>query len=339
MRKTTTRRCALIRARRPWPPIWISLTRSRIGCFSAGTRYSHDIFDRAEFVFRAIGVNASYPSLKRDRVTPRAVLRYALNNDSSIYASYSRGYKAALIDVLSANIVNPESMDAFEVGYKLATRRLSVNLASWYYSYKDLQVSVYENNLSQVLNAATARIYGVEGDIRFAITPDFEVTASAAYVNAKYRSFTNAARHAICSDPVACVRTTVFFELVPFDASGGDMQRAPKITASLGARYGFDLGGGRASISGSLYHTSRIYFDLSEQFYQKAYDLAGLRAEWTDPTDRLTIAAYGDNLFGEKYYNQVVGHSPSIGAVWGRREPGAFRRVSNSANRAQKLRR
>lgn len=284
---------------------------------TAGARYSHDRFDRGEFEFDLVGVNASYPALTNNRVTPRAVLRYEIDNNSSAYASYSRGYKAALIDVLSAANVKPESMDAFEVGYKYASRRFSLNLAAWYYDYSDLQVSVYEDNLSQVLNAATARIKGVEGDVRFAVTPDFEVTAGAAYLDAKYRSFPTGSRYDICADAAACGSNYGSFQLFPFDASGSSMQRAPKFTATLGARYGFDVGGGRATVSGNLYHTSSFYFDLAEQFRQDAYDLVGLRAEWTDPSDRFTLAVYGDNILNEKYYSQVIYHSPSIGTVWG----------------------
>ena len=39
------------------------------------------------------------PSINSTKTTPRAVLRYALTDDSSVYASYAEGYKAAILDV------------------------------------------------------------------------------------------------------------------------------------------------------------------------------------------------------------------------------------------------
>jgi iron complex outermembrane receptor protein len=287
---------------------------------TAGARYTHDNFDEAEFKLSVFGtpiINNVLPPLSGDRVTPRAVLRYALDDQSSVYASYTRGYKAALTDVISGSQVKPETMDAFELGFKHASGKFSFNLAGWYYDYKNLQVSVYERGLSQILNAATARIKGVEGDLRYQVTPDFEISASGAYVDARYRSFPNGSRFQMCVDATTCGSDYGQFILSPIDASGFRMQRAPEFTASLGAHYGFDLGGGRLTLSGNFYHTSKFYFDLAEQFYDDGYDLLGLRAEWTDASKRFTIAAYGDNVTGAKYYTQILAHSPSIGDVWG----------------------
>lgn len=289
---------------------------------TAGARYSRDRFDRGAFRLSLINppfdlANQSFPALKTERVTPRAVIRYALDDSSSIYASYTKGYKAPLVDVIAGGNVDPELMDAYEIGFKHATRAFSFNLASWYYDYKDLQISIYKDNLSQILNAATARIYGVEGDVSYRVTPDFTLTAGGAFVDAKYKSFPNGSYFDICTDAATCGANYGFWTLFPTDASGKRMQRAPRFTATLGASYGMDLANGRLMLSGSLYHTSKIFFDLSEQFHQKAYDLVGLRAEWTDPSGRMKLAVYGDNLLGEKYITQIAGNAPSIGAGWG----------------------
>lgn len=211
--------------------------------------------------------------------------------------------------------VAPESLNAFEAGFKYAGRGLTFNLAGWYYDYKDLQVSSYivgddpsQGALARVDNAATARIYGVEGDVRYQITPDFDVSASGAYVDAKYKDFPESNRFVFNS-------AGFLIPQIPFDSSGLQMQRAPKFTASIGARYNVDLAGGRLGLSGNFYHTSRIYFDASEQFRQDGYELLGLRAEWTDPTEQLTVAVYGDNVTGAKYIKQF--NTGGFGVGWG----------------------
>jgi len=52
------------------------------------------------------------------------VLRYKPSEDSSIYASYTRGYKAGILNVggLSQEPIKPETIDAFEGGYKFDNR-------------------------------------------------------------------------------------------------------------------------------------------------------------------------------------------------------------------------
>ncbi len=74
------------------------------------------------------------PSINSTKTTPRAVLRYALTDNSSVYASFAEGYKAAILDVggscqdsfdnYMCNNVNPEDVHAYEVGYKFENRRL-----------------------------------------------------------------------------------------------------------------------------------------------------------------------------------------------------------------------
>lgn len=139
-------------------------------------------------------------------------------------------------------------------------------------------------------------------------------------MNAKFRKFDKASRYEICNQTtVPCaLGNERFFVTTPFfDASGGAMPRAPEFTASLGARYGFDVEGGRVNLSGNFYHTSSLFFDSAQQFRQKSYSLLGLRAEWTDASDRFTFAIFGDNVTNTKYLTQVAAHTPGIGAVWG----------------------
>ncbi|MCB2076722.1 MAG: TonB-dependent receptor [Novosphingobium sp.] len=279
---------------------------------TGGARYSHDKFGDPYQFF--LGLGEFFPdAVSKSRVTPRAVLRYELSDDASVYASFSRGYKSELIDL--ARVTGPapvaaEKITAYEAGLKYATRALSFNVAAWYYDYSDLQVSSYlpipgGGSLSRIDNASDARIYGVEGDVRFQVTSDFSISAAGAYVNAKYRNFTASNRF----DPVTLA------PILPFDSSGLQMQRAPEFTGTLSASYGIDLGGGRLNLSGNLYYTSKVYFDASEQFRQDGYELLGLRADWTDPSDTLTLAVYGNNLTGSKYLKQF--NTGGFGAGWG----------------------
>jgi iron complex outermembrane recepter protein len=309
-----------------------------------GARYSHDVVGDAYFKTNITTMSYEGPNgqpvsaiglppgtvvpvkdLKNDSFTPRLVLRYKPTEDSSVYASYTRGFKAGILNVggLSQVPVKPETIDAFEVGYKFSDRALSLDLAAYYYDYKNLQVSSYQNGAAKITNAATSEIYGVEGQFRYQVTADFNLNAGAAWTHARYKSFRNAPYYSYC-DPTAAAPSDMACGAIgpgsltqtTTDASGLHMQRAPSFTGNLGANYGLDLAGGRLTLSGNLYYTSSLYFDPSQQFKQKAYEVLSLRAQWRDPSERYTVAVYGDNLTDNRYQTQVLFNTLGIGSVW-----------------------
>src|SRR3546814_1093645 len=53
--------------------------------------------------------------------------------------------------------VKPEKNNAYEIGYKYEERKWALDLASFLYDYKDLQVSSFQGAQEQITNAATAR--------------------------------------------------------------------------------------------------------------------------------------------------------------------------------------
>src|SRR5690606_1519700 len=125
---------------------------------TAGLRYTHDNFADGYFQTVVGGVtNAPVftNDLKTSRVTPKGIIRYQLSPDSSIYASASKGYKGAIINVGGASTapIRPESLWAFEVGYKYAGPDLNLNLSAYYYDYKDEQLQQ-----SQLINGRPATI-------------------------------------------------------------------------------------------------------------------------------------------------------------------------------------
>lgn len=310
---------------------------------TVGARYSHDVvtdayFKTNQFTFQyegpdgqpvsAIGLppetKVSVDDLKNDSVTPRVVLRFKPSDDSSTYASFTRGYKAGILNVggQSQQPVRPEKINAFEVGYKYDDRVLAIDLAGYYYDYKDLQVSSYQNGAAQIRNAASSEIYGLEAQLRYKLSTDFNVNGGAAWTHARYKSFPNAPYYSYC-DPTAPATSALFcasgagtLTQTTTDASGLHMQRAPEFTFNLGASYGLDVAKGRLLLSGNLYYSGDFYFDPAEQFRQDAYEVLSLRAEWTDPSDHFSIAVFGDNVTNKRFQTQVLFNTLGIGSVW-----------------------
>jgi iron complex outermembrane receptor protein len=78
---------------------------------------------------------------------------------------------------------------------------------------------------------------------------------------------------------------------------------------------GYITTGGRLGLLGNVYYTSKVFFDAAEQFRQNGYVLLGLRADWTDSSDRRTVAVFGDNVTGTNYLKQF--NTGGFGAGWG----------------------
>lgn len=96
-----------------------------------------------------------------------------------VYASYSRGYKAGGanpgiepgfgIGLLVPSTYGPETINAYEVGTKnqVLSNSVQINGDVYYYDYKGLQVSSIEDNTSVNQNI-DAKIWGEEGNILWA---------------------------------------------------------------------------------------------------------------------------------------------------------------------------
>lgn len=318
---------------------------------TAGARYSHDWVDQAFFeraltasVYEDANGNAVpfpadvplytrfyVPKLTNDRVTPRFVIRFKPDDSSSLYASFTQGYKAGLLNVggYSYRQVKPETINAYELGYKYARNGITAELSGFYYDYKNLQVSSFQAGTARITNAASSEIYGIEGQVSARVTSDFTVSAGAAWTHARYKSFPNAPYYQFC-DPtasfgtstVACTPTSLgglgagALVETTTNASGFKMQRTPEFTGNIAASYGIDLAEGRINLSSNLYYTSSFYFGIAEQFRQKGYALLGLRAEWTDASEKYSVAVFGENVTDHRYRSAVNYASLGIGSVW-----------------------
>ncbi len=318
---------------------------------TAGARYAHDwqkdVRSQAFFQPNVIATPANLDTVKGDRVTPRVVLRYKPTEEMSVYASYSKGYKAAFLDLgggTTNRTVKPEKIDAFEVGLKFDNRRISFEAAGFYYDYKDLQVSLYQSGQALIVNAASAKIYGLDAQIRVNVSDHFSFNAGANIIHARYKDFRNAPIYTPCFTISTAVNPAtgrfldpnascgVFdptsinynpagagqaYPITPTQLNDVTMQRAPSFTGNIGARYRADLAGGELQLSGNLYYSSKFFFGPSGiQFPQKGYEVLSLRAQWSDASDHYQIAVYGDNVTNSRYKTGVQYGNNGIGANW-----------------------
>jgi iron complex outermembrane receptor protein len=274
----------------------------------------------------AVGVPGSDRNEKRfNSLTPRAVVRYEISPRTNVYASYTRGFKSGAFNPSGQNVTNPvdpETIDAFEIGFKTASPTLRLSASAFYYDYRDLQIASYEDSTSLLQNAANSKIYGADIDAVWSPVPNLQLKAAAAYTHATFSSFPDAPRYVQCLDPAACGPAFGIFVPTPDDSKDRTLPRAPRFTASLGVQYDVPLGESKLTLNADMYHTSRIWFDPVEQFGQKAYQLVNLRATYTLPGDKISFSAFGTNVFDKVYLNQVLPAAVSIGETYG--EPASY---------------
>ena len=180
-----------------------------------GGRYGHDkitngFFDTTVLAGTPTTGRTNVPEVSRGNFSPRVTLRYQPTPSSSIFASFSRGYKAPILNVngYATNAINAEHISAFEVGYKYAARGLSFDASAYYYKYNDLQVASYIGTQSLLTNAADSRVYGVEAQLGYEVTPNFSPTSMRSTTGSRARRSMRSASIRCCAGlAMACLRT------------------------------------------------------------------------------------------------------------------------------------
>lgn len=285
-----------------------------------GLRYS---WERRSFYGTGVfGVyNASSPGAlpyvgtrSWDSFTPRASIKYSLTPTSNVYFTYSQGFKSGVWntnDPFSPNdVVNPEKIKAYEVGYKgRIGDMLTLETAAFYYDYRNLQTTFVLTlpgqtvPLSVLRNAKSARIYGLEADASIRFSDYFDVRLAGAYIDAKYKDFQNTAVIMPCTDyntPCSVDGPTPTLagnnDKVPFNASGTQMIRAPKFTGTITANGHVPVGGGKLDLTTSLYVSSSIKYTIEGRVVQPPFAKLDARAAWSPDNSGFTIAIYGKNL-------------------------------------------
>lgn len=239
-----------------------------------------------------------------DEMTWRVVLDYQLNENTLLYGSYSRGFKSGNFNAASVGTppVDPEIIDAYEVGYKatLMDGAAQLNMAAYFYDYKDLQVTRTLAGSLVTENAAAAEILGFEADLIANLTDALTIRAGLSYIDSEYTDFLNA--------PV--------FTPTPFlggnsvssaDVSGNPLARTPDFTFNLGGDYNIHLESGQSVNLGLNYAYNDGYnWEPSSRTVQDSYGLLSAYVSWKSADERYGLRLFGSNLTGEEYFSFVT---------------------------------
>ncbi|MGD1852430.1 MAG: TonB-dependent receptor [Cyanophyceae cyanobacterium] len=220
---------------------------------------------------------------------PKAALEYRFQPNVLAYASISRGYKPGGFNIISAS---PDAAEFdseislnYEVGLKTSwlDNRLTANLSLFKTDVREYQIVGFDlpNQVTTVLNATDADIWGVELELRAKPTSRIDLIASFGYLNTEFQEFTD----------------TITGE----NLSGNQLPSSPEYTYALAAQYR-DPGGffGRVELSGF----GTYFFDQSNVAKQDPFFLVNARIGYE--FDDFALYAYANNLFDQDYFSSAL---------------------------------
>jgi iron complex outermembrane recepter protein len=257
--------------------------------------------------------------------TPRLSLRDKLNANTSIYLTYSEGFKSGLFNAAAVpvppstkppEVVDPEKLRAFEIGIKSQPHSwFSYNAAMFMYNYSNQQVAsgqiVNGVSLSTTQNAGKSKIYGAEFEANMRPVPEFSLSAGISLLHARIDSFPLAQ----ISVPVA--PDNFGTAVVLRDVSGNTLPRSPSWTANLAGTYTKKYDVGTLSYSANVFHTAKAYYDYGNLYSQDEYTDVGVRASLQPASmPRLTLAAYGKNLTDNAVILGLFNRVNAVTASW-----------------------
>jgi len=269
--------------------------------------------------------------------TPRASVTFKPNDDNTIYASYSKGFKGGGFDprglstaapdingngvreageIFDFFLFDPETVDSYEIGYKasLFDRRLRFALAGFYADYKDVQVpgsvgaviNGVPTFVGVTTNAGAATFKGIEAEATATLLRDFagagsrfNLSGTFGYIDAEYDEFiTNVAGFDANGNATPGSRAQ------PVDvANFRRIQNTPEYTASGTADLTLPLAGGDLSALTTVSYRSKTFqFETPSPFLdQPGYALVDASLIYNFAGDRITIGLHGKNLTDKQY--------------------------------------
>jgi iron complex outermembrane recepter protein len=280
---------------------------------TAGFRYTYE--HKA-----ASGTTNSGPEISASHTwgnfSPRVILEYKIPQAANLYASYSEGFKSGLykIDSLSSplNRVDPETLDAYEVGIEsAASERWRVNLAAFYYNHNNIQISAFSFPSIFLLNAAKGKAEGFESQFDASVTTDLRANAFVSYTHTDYTSFPNA----IIDVPTGIGGNE---QINGVNESGQPFLRAPQWLAGAGLAYKHSFASGVVGADADYSYNGGFNWEITGRVREPHYGLLNANLSWSPPKEDYTVTVWGTNLTNQPY--EISGNASTIGdnIVFGR---------------------
>jgi iron complex outermembrane receptor protein len=260
----------------------------------------------------------------------RATAKYDLTDDQNLYVTAATGKRSGGFNPaaqIAAEIgYAPEEQLTYEAGYKAnwLDGRVSTNVALYYIDWKDIQQAVPATPLpgqpptgaNVFQNFGKAEVKGIEFEVGASVTDEFQLNASIAYTDPKFKGETaydiGAGNVAVCLAVASCAPSVLWLDPATrtlsstaiagarraIDLRGRPLLRASKWLINLGADYSTPISGDWNVYSRVDYrYESKQYGDLTYVSTFGPRHLLGARVGIEN--GRFDVAAWVENLLDD----------------------------------------
>jgi outer membrane receptor protein involved in Fe transport len=275
----------------------------------AGLRVNHDSKRADEYQnIAAFGLAGTGHPSDGWTSTPGSVgVEYKPAAGMLAYARLAHGFKSGAVNLgaLQPNLVKPEKVTSFELGFKteFLDRRGVLSAAAFSSRYKDMQVSQVGQATTLLANASAARIDGVEIEAALRPLPQLTLSAGLGLMDPKYTDFTNVDLRNAPTTPV--------------NVKGRQLAQASKQQATLGAEWAGSIGDLRTTLRADYSWRGRFYFTEfnTPDAMQSAYGLLNLTATLRPAAGHWKLWANVRNANDTAAYTSMSIASPVLGAA------------------------
>lgn len=277
-------------------------------------------FYNADGSMMPVGYYTVTDELDEDWVEPtwRVSLDHQLNDDMLLFASVSRGFKSGVYNLAGfpADPVDPETLDAYEVGFKsdLLASSLRLNGSVFLYDYKDVQLQRVEQGSAFLVNAAAAEIYGLELDALWLVSEALTLTAGLSVTESEYTDYPNGT----VNTPTGIGGNAQSSA----DLSGNNVIRTPDFTVNLGVSYAWQMAAGEVVASANYYYNDGYFWEPENRHEQPSYELVNADLSFTTADEEWKFKFFVKNLMDEEY--SYYGNSSAAGDAVSAAPPRTF---------------
>jgi iron complex outermembrane receptor protein len=239
--------------------------------------------------------------------TGKVALSYFPDSGSSVYVSASRGFKAGGANPGNSTnfLFQPETIDAYEGGYKAAFlgREMTLSSSVFYYDYHNMQTDVFDPIAQRaIVNVPRAQIYGAELEGTWQID-GLLLNGGGAYTHSRVDQPLDLID---AGNPLAGLQ----------NVTGRRLPYAPTWTGNAGASYTLPSSIGDWILAAQYSYTSRAYASL---FQVVPRDLLGSHSLVNANLalklkDGIRLETYVTNLCNILYAAGTLGNDA---ALWG----------------------
>jgi iron complex outermembrane receptor protein len=254
-------------------------------------------YNGSPYRYAPVGTPGAYREAAFDAWQPKATLRFKIDEGSSVYGSFSKGFRSGGFNqdgvhdpITGKDDFFKEMSETYEAGWKsqFMDRKITINGAAFFTKFKNSQYFVFIPAASAqiISNIDKSEMKGVEVDFNFRPVKGWDLFGNLGYTDSEIKAY--------AASPASV---------------GKYMPYVPKLGFNLGTQYVYPVSD-KLQVTGRLemHHKGSQYYEtLNTAGARSAFNLFDARLAVGDQEDKWRLTAWTKNAFNKKYNAEFVG--------------------------------